>query len=299
MAAALLRPLLLAFLAVFLSLCFGSHASDRTLLVSIDPNKDPITVPFDPRLAINSSDIDASDSRVKKQSSGCQTPEQVSTAVCQRLLHENLGSSFCWPWCIQGYPACKMLPLAYATMHPPLVLQVRLTFWSDTAVLVSWASCDAKLGQNYPVSTDSIRSVVSYGTSSGKLDQKTEGVATSYAYDYTALKGKGINYASPVLHHVQLKGKPCRALCAFVPRLSFFLCGMVCRLHSMCAPPGDAKSATDMPVSLHCASSALHAPPLPPTPATQTSSQAPPTTTIADSGGTDGTNGGPPCLEDI
>jgi hypothetical protein len=57
------------------------------------------------------------------------------------------------------------------------------------------------------VSTDNIRSVVYYATNSGKLDQKTEGVATSYAYDYTALKGNGINYASPVLHHVLLKGE--------------------------------------------------------------------------------------------
>jgi hypothetical protein len=102
----------------------------------------------------------------------------------------------------------KMLPwLTFATMHPPFLPQVHLTFWSGTAVLVSWASCDAKLGQNYPVSTDNIRSVVYYATNSGKLDQKTEGVATSYAYDYTALKGNGINYASPVLHHVLLKGE--------------------------------------------------------------------------------------------
>jgi hypothetical protein len=64
------------------------------------------------------------------------------------------------------------------------------------------------------VSTDNVRSVVYYSTSSGKLDQKTEGVATSYAYDYTALKGKGISYASPVLHHVLLKGKQLQPPCA-------------------------------------------------------------------------------------
>jgi hypothetical protein len=84
MAATLQRLLLLlAFLAVLLSLCVSSHASDRTLLVSIDPNKDPITVPFDPRLAINSSDIDANDSRVKKEIGGCQTPEQVIKSLWQ------------------------------------------------------------------------------------------------------------------------------------------------------------------------------------------------------------------------
>lgn len=75
--------LLLSFVTVLLSLGVCSYASSRTLQVSIGPEKDPITVPFDPRLAINSNDIDASDARVKKQSSDCQQPEQVSTALQQ------------------------------------------------------------------------------------------------------------------------------------------------------------------------------------------------------------------------
>jgi hypothetical protein len=80
MAATLLRPLLLVFVVSQLALAVCSHASLRSLQVSIDPWKDPITVPFDPRLAINSSDIDGSDDRVKKQAEGCQQAEQVSIA---------------------------------------------------------------------------------------------------------------------------------------------------------------------------------------------------------------------------
>jgi hypothetical protein len=75
-----MRPLLLTLVVVQLLLSACAHASLKTLQVSIDPQKDPITVPFDPNLAINSSDVDAGDDRVKKQAEGCQQPEQVSTA---------------------------------------------------------------------------------------------------------------------------------------------------------------------------------------------------------------------------
>lgn len=72
-------------------------------------------------------------------------------------------------------------------------------------MLVSWASCDAKLRQTTPLPTSNVTSVVFYGTNSSNLDQRAQGVATSYAYDY---KDTGaISYASPVLHHVLLKGK--------------------------------------------------------------------------------------------
>lgn len=45
-----------------------------------------------------------------------------------------------------------------------------------------------------------------YGTSPNSFTAQAEGVATSYAVDFTPLK-RGISYASPVLHHVLLKGK--------------------------------------------------------------------------------------------
>jgi hypothetical protein len=82
-------------------------------------------------------------------------------------------------------------------------LQVHLTYWSSSSVLVSWASCDAQLKQLQSVATDSIRSVVHYGTSKDSLHHTAEGVATSYVNEYT---GNGTSYASPVLHHVLLKG---------------------------------------------------------------------------------------------
>jgi hypothetical protein len=85
-------------------------------------------------------------------------------------------------------------------------IQVHLTYWSSTAVLVSWASCDAQLGDSapQPVPTDSIRSVVYYGSTKDHLKHTAEGVATSYANDYSSTGG--VSYTSPVLHHVLLKG---------------------------------------------------------------------------------------------
>lgn len=73
-------------------------------------------------------------------------------------------------------------------------------------MLVSWATCDAQLGNTKPVSTSGIRSAVYYGKSNNQLDSTAEGAATSYAYDYSSL-GYGTSYASPVLHHVLLKGE--------------------------------------------------------------------------------------------
>jgi hypothetical protein len=72
--------LLLLFVTVLLSSIVCSYASSRKLHVSISPSKNPISVPSDPRLVLT-SDIAPSDARVKKQSSGCQQPEQVSTAL--------------------------------------------------------------------------------------------------------------------------------------------------------------------------------------------------------------------------
>ena len=86
-------------------------------------------------------------------------------------------------------------------LHTPL--QVHLTYWSSTSLLASWASCDAVLGSARPVATSNAVNVVWYGTNPHSLDRKAEGVATSYAVDYT---GVGASYASPVLHHVLLKG---------------------------------------------------------------------------------------------
>lgn len=82
--------------------------------------------------------------------------------------------------------------------------QVHLTLWTSTSVLVSWASCDAVLGQSTPVATDGVRSVVFYGSSRDALDSTAEGVSTSYAYDYNGTNGT--SYASPLLQHVLLKG---------------------------------------------------------------------------------------------
>jgi hypothetical protein len=78
-----------------------------------------------------------------------------------------------------------------------------LTYWSSNSVLVSWASCDAQLKQSQSVATDRIRSVVHYGTSKDALHHTAEGVATSYVNEYAAA---GTSYASPLLHHVLLKG---------------------------------------------------------------------------------------------
>jgi hypothetical protein len=64
-------------LLLSLSLLLGAHGSLRTLQVSIHPMKPPITQPFDPNLALNSTDLPSTDTRVVKKAAGCEQPEQV------------------------------------------------------------------------------------------------------------------------------------------------------------------------------------------------------------------------------
>lgn len=122
-----------------------------------------------------------------------------------------------------------------------VLLQVSLTYFgadSDglLSVLVSWATCDAVVDAPVawgdcagtskkgtvtgPLSTNGITSVVLYGPSTGGKypysistqsfwHQKwpkmvATGQPTSYVYDYSP-KG-GAKYASPILHHVLIKG---------------------------------------------------------------------------------------------
>jgi hypothetical protein len=76
--------LLLSCVVLLLSLSGCTHASTRTLQntqVSINPDRRPVTVPFDPELKINSSDLDINDPRVKKQGVGCMQSEQVSAEL--------------------------------------------------------------------------------------------------------------------------------------------------------------------------------------------------------------------------
>jgi hypothetical protein len=85
-------------------------------------------------------------------------------------------------------------------------------------VLISWATCDAQLGTTQPLQplpTAGVKSTVLYGTDSRKLSRTATGVATSYAYDYSRSKRPG-TYASPLLHHVLLKGAPGNNDCYFV-----------------------------------------------------------------------------------
>lgn len=90
------------------------------------------------------------------------------------------------------------------------LIQVHLTYWSSSSVLVSWASCDSSTATQ-PRATDNIRSVVFYGTEKHALVSRAEGVATSYAIDHTGL-GYGTSYSSPLLHHVLLTGMILAAL---------------------------------------------------------------------------------------
>lgn len=84
-------------------------------------------------------------------------------------------------------------------------LQVHLTFWSSTSVLVSWDTCDAVVGNSAAArSAAGVKSVVEYGTSSKHLHHTATSSPTSYVYDYQ--KAGKPSYASPLLHHVLLKG---------------------------------------------------------------------------------------------
>ena len=89
-------------------------------------------------------------------------------------------------------------------MLPPV--QVHLIYWSSTSVLVSWATCDAVVGNAVAArSTAGATSNVKYGTTSSQLHQTATSVPTSYVYDYRAVEMP--SYASPLLHHVILPGE--------------------------------------------------------------------------------------------
>jgi hypothetical protein len=84
-------------------------------------------------------------------------------------------------------------------------LQVHLTYWSSTSVLVSWATCDAQVTGSAPSPPPvNSNSVVIYGPAPGRYTQAAVGVSTSYVYDYGELEQD--SYASPLLHHVLLSG---------------------------------------------------------------------------------------------
>jgi hypothetical protein len=107
-------------------------------------------------------------------------------------------------------------------------LQVSLGYFGvdgagRASVLVSWATCDAILQSSSrsgdctgpakagpvtrPLSTDGLVSRVYWGLDRGnatQLSNLAEGNATSYVYDYMDLIG--FKYASPVFHHVLIKG---------------------------------------------------------------------------------------------
>jgi hypothetical protein len=84
-------------------------------------------------------------------------------------------------------------------------IQVHLTYWSSTSVLVSWATCDAQVTDSAPPPPPvNQHAVVIYGPAPGRYTQAAVGVATSYVYDYGKLKQA--SYVSPLLHHVLLSG---------------------------------------------------------------------------------------------
>lgn len=82
--------------------------------------------------------------------------------------------------------------------------QVHLTYWSSTSVLVSWATCDAVVGDSVAaIPTGKAVSIVIYGTASNRLGNTATAAPTSYVYDYRKVDKP--SYASPLLHHVLLK----------------------------------------------------------------------------------------------
>eukprot|EP00775_Hariotina_reticulata_P006213 gene6212-6449_t len=87
----------------------------------------------------------------------------------------------------------------------PCLNQVHLTFWDSSSILVSWASCDARVADKVSaLKVSTTNSKVSYGDQSNKYDKSATGSATSYTNDYSSLQGGKQSYASPVLHHVLL-----------------------------------------------------------------------------------------------
>ena len=98
-------------------------------------------------------------------------------------------------------------------------------------MLVSWSTCDAVVSRDVPPlptpppaaaaaaapglvsglqsTAGSQVPVVLYGTAPGNYSKQATGTTTSYVYNYTqAEDGAGLSYASPLIHHVLLTGKP-------------------------------------------------------------------------------------------
>lgn len=102
-------------------------------------------------------------------------------------------------------PAHPQPPMRRLNRPAAPTRQVHLTLWGPTAVLVSWATCDTKLGPSVtPLPTAGAPSDVRYGVASDKLDMTATGAVTSYASNYTSVGY--LMYASPRLHHTLLKG---------------------------------------------------------------------------------------------
>jgi len=127
--------------------------------------------------------------------------------------------------------------------------QVSLTYYGMdrrglASVLVSWATCDAVIDAQpdlgdctapgvpagvvfKPLNTDGLMSAVLYNSQEQHQQKHAKemtatGTPTSYMYDYSSVGG--MKYASPVLHHVLLKGELTRhqavitlSACQYVP----------------------------------------------------------------------------------
>ena len=99
--------------------------------------------------------------------------------------------------------------------------QVRLTYWTESSVLVSWTTCDAVSAPRVTkLNTEGMTSLIALGTASNKYTQNFTGVATSYVASYKWPAGQPfwatapeqafartvLEYASPAIHHVLLTG---------------------------------------------------------------------------------------------
>jgi hypothetical protein len=98
---------------------------------------------------------------------------------------------------------------------------VRLTYWTESSVLVSWSTCDAVSAPRVTkLSTAGMTSLVALGTAPDAYTRNFTGVAASYAINYRwppgapswatpaqqAFARSVLEYASPALHHVLLTG---------------------------------------------------------------------------------------------
>ena len=202
---------LIALLSAMLCIRLA-HASTRDLqAASIIEN---VQVPYNAQVVGTDplGQLSFSDPRLQRTVTGLE-PEQVKPTVCYSAavsMQQLQSLSLCSSGCSQ--PVLVLLR-QQAAVHIILMLQIHLTYLSDTKMIVSWATgygntTISPVDPNYFHEESGPSSTVKWGTTSGQYTNSLTADAftiTYYNQIYTfANANPNYNYSSPLFHHVVL-----------------------------------------------------------------------------------------------